>query len=132
MSLIDWRIGNTSKAQAPAAAPGTNTATAALSSLPARPVTAAAPPPNLGQNPGPPGPPLPSGQAPRLETSTPFFLGGVTAESNVMQANANYTVVDVPVRTIGLNTSPNTNFGATVELAIAHRSGYMLFVYRSI
>ena len=128
MSLIDWRIGNTSKAQAPAAAPGSapTTATAPLSSLPARPIAAAAPFPNMGQNPGPPGPPLPSGQAPRLDNSTPFFLGGVTAESSVMQANGNYTVVDVPVRTIGLNTSSNTNFGATVELAIAHRSGYKL------
>lgn len=128
MSLIDWRIGNRSMAQAPAAAPGsaTTSATAALSSLPARPVAAAAPLPDSGQHPGPPGPPLPSGQAPRLETSTPFFLGGVTAVSTFQQANANYTVVDVPVRTIGLNTSSNTNFGATLELAIAHRSGYML------
>ena len=126
MSLIDWRIGNRSMAQAPAAAPGSapTTATAALDALPARPVAAAAPLPNPGQNPGPP---LPSGQAPRLENSTPFFLGGVTAVSTVQQANANYTVVDVPVRTIGLNTSSNTNFGATLELAIAHRSGYMLF-----
>ena len=127
MSLIDWRIGNTSKSEAPAAAPASApmTATAVLSSLPARPMAAAPPLPSLGQIPGPPGPPLPSGQAPRLENSTPFFLGGVTAESSVMQANANYSVVDVPVRTIGLNTS-NTNFGATLELAIAHRSGFKL------
>lgn len=123
MSLIDWRIGNTSQAQQPAAAPGSSTATAALSAAPARPGAATPPMPNPNQNPGPSGPALPSGQAPQLDPSTPFFLGGVTAESSVMQANAKYTVVDVPVRTISLDSSSNTNFGATVELAIAHRSG---------
>ena len=54
------------------------------------------------------------------------------AKSDLMQADANYTVVDVPVRTIALSTSSNTNFRATVELAIAHRSGCMLFVCWSI
>lgn len=126
MSLIDWRIGNTSKAQQPAAAPGSNTATASLSAAPARPGAAAAPMPNSSPTPDPSGRPLPSGQARQLDPSTPFFLGGVTAESSAVQASAKYTVVDVPVRTISLATSSNANFGATVELAIAHRSGCML------
>lgn len=123
MSLIDWRIGRTSQAQQPAAAPGSTTATAALSAAPARPGSATAPMSNPGQIPGPSGPPLPSGQARQLDPSTPFFLGGVTAESSVMQASAKYTVVDVPVRTISLDAASNSNFGATLELAIAHRSG---------
>lgn len=121
MTLIDWMIGNTSQAQQPAAAPGSNTATAALNSAPAKPVAATAPMPNPNQDLGPSGSALPSGQAPQLDLSTPVFLGGVTAESSVIQASAKYTVVDVPVRTISLDAS--SSFGATVELAIAHRSG---------
>ena len=112
MTLINWTIGNTSMKQAPAAAPGAAAATPAAAN------TAAMPPLGPSQAPGNPGPPLPSGQAVSIDPSTPFFLGGVTASSSPQQAMANFTVVDVPVRTIA--TKSNT-LAATVQLAIAHR-----------
>ena len=120
MTLINWTIGNTSMKQAPAAAPGAAAATpaAATATAPAAANTAAMPPLGPSQAPGNPGPPLPSGQAVSIDPSTPFFLGGVTASSSPQQAMANFTVVDVPVRTIA--TKSNT-LAATVQLAIAHR-----------
>lgn len=119
MSLIDWRIGSTSMRHSPAAAPGP-APTAAPAPVPAL-APAAGPLPGPAPGPGTPGPPLPLGEAPGLDSSTPFFLGGVTAESSAMQANANITVVDVPVRAICMAAS-NSTFGATLELAVAHRS----------
>ena len=124
MSLINWTIGSTSMQQTPASAPGpastqqvTATATApAVGAASANPSGMAEPAP--GQGPGTSGPPLPSGQAASIDTSTPFFVGGVTPESTPEQAAANYTVVDVPVRTIA---TQNNTLAATVELAIAHR-----------
>ncbi|KAL0041956.1 hypothetical protein WJX79_010257 [Trebouxia sp. C0005] len=58
------------------------------------------------------------GQSVIIDTSTLFFLGGVTATSTPQQAMANFTVVDVPVRTIA---TKNNTLAATVQLAIAHR-----------
>ena len=124
MSLINWTIGNTSMQHTPAPAPGA-AATSPVPVTAAAPVTGSAnanpsalPEPAPGQGPGASGPPLPSGQAASIDTSTPFFLGGVTPESTPEQAAANYTVVDVPVRTIA---TQNNTLAATVELAIAHR-----------
>lgn len=117
MSLIDWRIGNTSMGRAPSGAPTAGPTSPAAAPAPA---AAAARMPGPAPAPATPGPPLPSGQASRLDYSTPFFLGGVTAESSAVQADANITVVDVPVRAICLAPS-NSTFGATLDLAIAHR-----------
>ena len=101
MSLMNWQIGTVTMAHATAMAP----APALLS--PASAPAAEGPAPQL-----------PSGQARSLDTSTPFFIGGVTVKSTTQQADANFTVVDVPVRTIA---TANNTLGATVELAIAHR-----------
>ena len=80
------------------------------------------PMPGPGQGPMPgPGqlpPPLPSGQARFIDLTTPFFVGGVTADSSFSQAQANYTVVDVPVRTI---SASNQSLTPSLQLAIAHR-----------
>ena len=110
MTLINWTIGNTTMKQAPAAAPD------AAASSPAAADTAAMAP--LGPSQANPDLPLPSGQAVSIDPSTPFFLGGVTATSTTQQAMANFTVVDVPVRTIA---TENKTLAATVQLAIAHR-----------
>ncbi len=120
MTLINWTIGNTSMKHAPVGAPGAapSTPAAATATAPVAANTAAMPPLGSGQVPGNPGPPLPSGQASRIDPSTPFFLGGVTADSTPQQAMANFTVVDVPVRTIA---TKNNTLAATVQLAIAHR-----------
>ncbi|KAL0037531.1 hypothetical protein WJX77_001281 [Trebouxia sp. C0004] len=120
ITLINWTIGDTSMQQAPAAAPGAapSSPAAATTTAPAAANTAAMPPLGPGQVPGNPGPPLPSGQAVRIDPSTPFFLGGITAGSTPQQAMANFTVVDVAVRTIA---TKNNTLAATVQLAIAHR-----------
>ncbi len=118
MTLINWTIGNASMKQAPAAAPGAAVSTpeAAPATAPAAADTAATAP--LGPSQANPDLPLPSGQAVSIDPSTPFFLGGVTATSTPMQAMANFTVVDVPVRTIA---TKNKTLAATIQLAIAHR-----------
>ena len=118
MTLINWTIGNTTMKQAPAAAPGAaaSSPAAAPATAPAAADTAATAP--LGPSEANPDLPLPSGQAASIDPSTPFFLGGVTTASTTLQAMANFTVVDVPVRTIA---TKNKTLAATVQLAIAHR-----------
>ncbi len=118
MTLINWTIGNTTMKQAPAAAPdaAASSPAAAPEAAPAAADTAAMAP--LGPSQANPDLPLPSGQAVSIDPSTPFFLGGVTATSTTQQAMANFTVVDVPVRTIA---TENKTLAATVQLAIAHR-----------
>ena len=135
MELIDWQIGQASMSHAPAAAP---TAPPQLSpgqspgQIPGQnpgqaPISGPGQGPGQGPMPGPGQIPplLPSGQAIFIDLTTPFFLGGVTTSTPVPQAMANYTVVDVPVRTI---SATDNKLSATLQLAIAHRQAFALAI----
>ena len=101
MTLIEWQIGSMHNAPsgAPAAAPVASTTATSVNGS-----TSSA-----------------SSGAPINIPHDPLNIGGVTSDTPPLQAEANYTMVDIYVRTIANGGPKVTDLPADIMLAMAHR-----------
>ena len=103
MTLLAWQISgmHNAPASAPATAPASSTTASSVNGT-----TSSA-----------------SYVYPVVIPDTPLYIGGVDSSTPTVQAQANYTVVDIFVRTIASGNADMSDLPATLPLALAHRSG---------
>ena len=101
MTLLAWQIGgmHNAPASAPATAPASSTTASSVNGT-----TSSA-----------------SYVYPVVVPDAPLYIGGVDSSTPTVQAHANYTVVDIFVRTIANGNASMSDLPPSLELALAHR-----------
>lgn len=101
MTLIGWQIGSmhNAPAGAPALAPASSTTASSVNGTTS----------------------TSSYVYPVVIPATPLYIGGVDSATPAVQAQANYTVVDIFVRTIANGKADMSDLPANLSLALAHR-----------